>query len=581
MLTSTHRTYHWIFFSWLLIIFWLFSSAFLTHGEYGDGYNTISNGRYLYGDSLDYFSQRGPLAALAMWPVELFIDWVEWNSFDIRPYHIYSAFLHSLYLFGCFILLKSIFPGQFKNASVAPLLTLVSAIMSVTFYAFAPYLNHDIIPGMLFLLMIYLCHCWLDKPTYKIALWLVLIGSAVTFIKQTYALFWSAIIIYALVAYVLHWDKQRVSGQKLTILFVLAVISGILSWFGWGLWLVNVSPGESILIRPWLLIQTIFMLYDPAELVSALPRDLYLRNLYNYGIVAMLLVIPGLINAFYRKDACLRMVAVCWLTGVAFMQFIAFKEVRYLLFLAPLTAVLIFPIIQLVLKTRLLTTILIVLLLIDQFRGWQLVTKQLISTAGINVSRFMNAPENKGRMIVSKNLSFVYMADSPLYQDPYHGIYHLAAWHVYLMLENKVDVIDFENPQELEQIDIKAGDRLYYANVVVLRQSPWISDNNIPAQAKYLQLIAGDIERVQLVRKNDAYTIINNSGHDILFIPDKSVRQQLPIISSDVLTMAQVQHLYSDSQGQDHLNVVAVIVKALCRSEQCAYYDSAYFGNEN
>lgn len=568
MIADSRRINYYFFLCWLLVTCWLLLSAFLTHGEYGDGYTTITNGRYLFGDSLTYNAQRGPLAALMMWPVELFINWTEWNLVDIRPYHFYSGFLHSLYLLGCWILLK--YTSNSKHSGTARLLAFVIAILSVVFYSFAPYLNHDIIPGLLFLILIYLGHRWFNKPDIKTALWLVLIGSAATFIKQTFAIFWIVLILYALIAYVCRWDNCRVTARKLSLLFVLATFSGIISWIGYGMWLIGDFPNEYMIYRPLLMIGSTSERYG-VQFSTLFSQDLYLRNSYNYGIGVLLLIVPGLISAFYKKESRLRMVAVCWLLSIVIMQLITFKEVRYLLFLAPLTAVLIVPVIQYVLKQRMLAFFLVAFILTDQARGWSLAARQISSTAGINVAEFIDASTNKNRLIVSRILTFIYMADSPLERDLYHGIYHLTARIVASLYENKIELVTIEEASDIGQIGIRQGDRIYWANTRTLRGPPWEATNNKPERTDQLMLISGDAQRVELVRNKNGYATKNYSGYSILFIPDKSVGEQAPILEYSGLTLEQAEQLYGDIQEQETLNVVAVIVKGICQAGQCNY----------
>lgn len=572
MLVEAKRTNHWFFLYWLLTTCWLFVSAFLTYGEYGDGYTTINNGRFLFGDTPGHNAQRGPLAALALWPVEMFIDWANWNLVDIRPYHFYSGLLHSLYILGCWIIIKRSVPYHTRHAGIAPLLALMAAIPSVVFYAFAPYLSHDIIPGLLFLVLIYFCHRWLNKPTIETALWLVLIGSAVTFIKQTYAIFWVVLIGYALIAYIGRLDNRRVTGRKLSMLFALALTSGVISWIGYGIWMAKNLQNDLLIVRPWLMISAIHDRYG-VNFPDIFSQDLYLRNIHNYGISAAVLVIPGLLAAVYSRDARLRMVSICWLLSVTIMQLITFKEVRYLAFLAPLTAVLILPIIQHILKQRVLTLFLVVLLLVDQSRGWSLAAKQLSTTAAIDVTRFLDAPTNRGTAIVSRILTFIYMADSPLERDLYHGIYHLSALQFHLLHETKIAVVFLDNPQHLGNISIKPGERVYWANTQTLRDRPWAANHNKPARSDKLLLVAGDVASVQLVRRGERYAIKGNDNHPVMFVPEKSSKQQTPIITKSGLTLAQVQMLYDDIQDRERFSVVAVIVKGLCQSEQCAYYE--------
>ena len=567
MVVDAKQANLWFFLCWLFVSCWLLASALLTQGEYGDGYTTIANGRYLFGDSATHNAQRGPLAALAMWPVELFINWTEWNPVDVRPYHFYSAFLHSLYLLGCWILLKSTVLRGSKHADTSLLLAIIAALLTVAFYAFAPYLSHDIFPGLLFFVMIYLCHRWLNHSTVKIGLLLVLIGTAVTLIKQTYALFWTVLMLYTVLAYILRWDNRRVTGRKFSLLFTLACISAVFSWLVWSAWLADYWPNELAIVKPWLMANMISERYR--DYAGVFSQDLYIRNIHNYGICAMLLVMPGLINAFRHQDTRLRMIAICWLLSVVIMQFTTFKEVRYLLFLAPLTAVLIVPIIHKACQQPIMITTLIVLLLIDQFRGWSLAAEQLASTASVNVTKFIEAPENAGRAIVSTLLTFIYIADSPLKRDLYHGIYQLTPRVLYLMYENQMDIVKLNNPQNLGKVGVRPGDRVYWANTSVLRIPPWAIKHNKPANYDSVRLISGDAKQMQLVRQNDRYITQHRDAY-VMFIPDQLVGQQLPVISSSGLTFAQTRRLYGD-RLQDSFQVIAVMVKGYCQSELCNY----------
>ena len=332
----------WFLFGWMLISFWLLACALLVAGEYSDGYQTIANARYFFGENPDYYVHRGPLAALVLWPVEFVASFLSLHALDVRPYHLYSGLLHSAYLLGCWLLLKR--SGQ---TFVPRLIAFATAILSVVFFAYAPYVSHDIIPGLLFLILTFLCNRWIRDPNARIALLLLLLGSAVTLIKQSYAIFWVALCIYTAFAFLLKWDDGRVSARKMLLLFAIAGLSGVLSWVGYGWFTAAEISGVSLLERPLVLINSVSAQYaDEAGLATLFPQDLYIRNIHNYGIATALLVLPGLVLAFRGQDARLRMVAVCWLISVAMLQIVSFKEVRYLAFLAPLSAMLIVPVIQ-------------------------------------------------------------------------------------------------------------------------------------------------------------------------------------------------------------------------------------------
>ena len=461
---ENNNTTRWFYLVWALVSCWLIACAVLVNGEYGDGYQTIVNAHYFFGDSSNYHVERGPLAGMILWPIQAMVEWFGWNPIDVRPFHFYSALLHILYLFGCWLLLN-----RTRNADLAQLMAFVAAILSVVFYANAPYLSHDIIPGLLFLIMIFLCDRWLDRPTKMLGFQLLLLGTAVTFIKHIYVIFWMALVAYAVIAFVLKWDNQRVSLRKLTVLFVLACISAFSYWIGYGVFIAKALPDVAMLERPLVVINTVWGRYG-SEFSEIFTRDLYLRNAHNYGIAVILLVIPGLVYAVRSHDFRLRMIAVCWLFCFGVMQLVRFHEVRYLAFLAPLSAILILPVIRIALQKRVIGLILILIIAIDQFRGLTLAAEQLASTARINVTRFVDAPVGKGRAFSSRTFSFVYMAASPLSRDPYHGIYHLTSDHMSNLYGEKLEIVKIEDPRDLGIAGIKPGDRVYYSNNIIIRK---------------------------------------------------------------------------------------------------------------
>lgn len=554
----------WFTLVWILISVWILACALLVKGEYGDGYQTMVNGRFFFADATNYYVQRGPLAALAMGPVELFRSWLNWSAIDVRPYHFYSGLLHSLYLFGCWMLLK-----RSGDDRVAQFIAFSAAILSVVFYANAPHLSHDIIPGLLFLLLIFLCNRWLNAPSKMLALQLVLLGTAVTFIKQTYALFWVALVLYALLAYVLKFDDGRVSLKKAGSVLGLAAISAVLSWIGYGLYIVPEFPGATVLTGPLDLMKAVSVQYGN-EFDTIFIADIYLRNIHNFGIAAMLLVVPGLVLAFRGHDARLRMIAVCWVASVMALQLVSFREVRYLAFLAPLTAMLIIPVVQVVIKHRSTAAILLLVILFDQYRGLTVSAAQLSSTGGIDIDRFIAAPEGKGKTVFSRILSFVYMPASPMRRDPYHGIYHLSAALYRRLNENRLAVIELYDPRDLGHMGLEPGDQVFYSNTTVLRKAPWRRDN-VPAALETLAMVAGDATTVTLRRAADGYVVDGADGRFYLLVPSPEVGREMPLLSAESFRPDLIQRIYGEQGRQDELTVMAIEVKALCQAGNCFY----------
>ncbi|MGI9271569.1 MAG: hypothetical protein ACR2QT_07335 [Woeseiaceae bacterium] len=554
----------WFFLAWVLISAWILACAVLVKGEYGDGYQTMVNGRYFYADAVNYYMQRGPLAAFAMGPVELFRGIFHWSAIDVRPYHVYSGLLHSLYLLGCWMLLK-----RAGDDRVAQFAAFGAAILSVVFYANAPHLSHDIIPGLLFLLLIFLCNRWINAPTRMLALQLILLGTAVTFIKQTYALFWAALVFYAFVAYILKWNDARVSGRKAFTLLGLAGISAVISWFGYGIYIVPELPGSTVLTGPLDLMKVVSVQYGK-DFDAIFTTDIYLRNIHNFGIAAMLLVLPGLVLAFRGKDARLRMIAVCWVVSVIALQLTSFREVRYLAFLAPLTAMLIIPTIRLVINHRAAAAILLLVILFDQYRGLTVSAAQLSSTGGTDIDRFIGAPSGDGKIIFSRNLSFVFMPASPMRRDPYHGIYHISAALYRRLNENELGVIELRDPRDLGYMGVEPTDRVYYSNINVLRKTPWRADN-VPASLEMLVMVAGDAEIVTLRRQGDEYVVDGADGQFYLLVPGPDAGREMPLLSSISFRQDLIERLYGERGRQDELTVIGIAVKALCQAEKCLY----------
>ena len=564
MTSSEAITERWFLPVWLLVTAWILACAWLVQGEYGDGYQTIVNARYLFGDSPNYYVQRGPLAAIALWPVELVVRWFEIDPVDVRPHHVLSGLLHSGYLLGCWLLLRCA-PGS----PAARLVAFVAAVLSVLFYAYAPYLSHDLLPGLMFLLQIFLCHRWLQKPSPGIGIALVALGAAVVLIKQTYAIFWVALIVHALLAMLLKWDGGRVTPRRFAALALLAGASAAISWFGYALFIGGELPEVALLLRPLHLVTAVATQYGE-ELSGLFAPDLYLRNLPNYGIAAVLLAVPGLVFALRGEDARQRQIAVCWLVSAIAVLLIDFREARYLAFLAPLTAMLIVPVVQALFQQRIAAIGLLLIVLVDQFRGLGVATEQVASAARIDVLRVVNAPRGAGRIVSSPRLSFVYSIDSPLARDRYHGIYHLTPDLLRGLYEGRHAIDTLEDPRDLGLAGLEPGDRVYYANKTLVRRPPWDADNRPNGLGDYL-LVAGDVLAIDLERRGDHFRRADADGSYAMLVPASRMGRTMPVIAADAITVADAARLFGADDATAHLQVTGIAVAALCQAADCSY----------
>lgn len=549
--------------AWLLLSAWLVFCAIVVQGEYGDGYQTIVNARYLFADSSSYYVQRGPLAAVALWPVEIIVQAFDLDPVDVRPYHLLSAVLHSAYLAGCWLLLKRA-PGGLA----ARLIGFAAAILSVIFYAYSPFLSHDILPGLLFLGMIFLTQRWLRDGNRNDAIVLVLLGAAVTLIKQTYAIFWIAIIVYALLAWLLRWDAARMTLRRLLTLGALGAASAVISWTCYAWFVGGELPQTAFLTRPLQLITAVSTQYGD-DMAGTFATDLYLRNLHNYGIAAMLLILPGLVMAIRGSDARMQQIAICWLIAACVMQLIGFREARYLGFLAPLTAMLIVPVIQSVLTRRPLLIALLLVLGFDQLRGVQTAVAPLAAAAKVDVARFINSPTAENRIVSSEVLSFAYAAESPLRRDRYHGLWHLTPELLRGLYQHDVEVARITDPRALAGSGIQAGDRVFYSNNTLVRRPPWPAQN-VPAELASFLLVAGDAMTADLVLQDDAYQRRGADGSYIMYLPADGQTEQMPVITPGALPSDAARRLYGESVGE-RVQVTAVLVTALCQADRCSY----------
>ncbi|MGI9270633.1 MAG: ArnT family glycosyltransferase [Woeseiaceae bacterium] len=549
---------------WIVVTAWLLACALLVAGEYADGYQTIANSRYLFGDSPTYYFHRGPLAAIMLWPVEVLANLFNIGPLEVTPYHLYSAALHSLYLLGCWWAL------QRSGASpLARIFAFLAAISTVVFYAYSPYLSHDILPGLLFLLMIYIANRWLSEGSRVDALLLVIIGAAVVLIKQTYALFWIVIVAYGAMAFLFRWDNGRVDWRRLGMLMSLAVLSGGITWVGYAWFAADEWAYVPWYMRPWELAIGVSEVFGKNSHM-VFPADLYLRNLHNFGVLAMLLVIPGIIIALRGNDPRLRMIAICWLTSAITIQFVTFKEVRYFLFLAPLTAVLIVPAIEWSIRRRIPLIAMVLVLAFDQVRGFSVAASQIVSTGTINPPRFFESAGTSGRVVASKSIAFVYDARSPLQRDTYHGIYSLGAQLYFSLHEGKTEVHEIATTDELGMAKLQSGDRVYVVTTEVRRITPYTEDNSPNMLSEYTA-IAGRAAPLTLHRQGGGYVVDGHENSYVMLVPDSESEKITPLLSISQIDTNQLEKIYGNLQGRDSLDVTAVIIDAVCRADSCQY----------
>lgn len=331
-------------FRWVvaLIGLWLATAIVLVNIDYGDAYSTVANTKYFLGTASDYFWQRGPMMALLLIPGEWLAQQLGLAPLDVRPHHAMMALLHLLYLFGVWRILRN----RFGNTSAA-LLGFVAAIPTVIYFSYAPFISHDILPGLLLLYLLVVTDRFLRVPSWREWLLFIAVSSTMVLVKQTYALAPLAVLLGRLTAVAADRLALRREWRRFGLLIGAAMVAGILCWVTYAALLSSRFPEVPFLLRPLSLITTIGTAYEgQAELSELFYPWVYLRNASAYGIVAMTLVLPGIALAVGGRDLLARQIAITWLLLVIAMHLTPFKEVRYLAYLAPLSAFLIVPVIE-------------------------------------------------------------------------------------------------------------------------------------------------------------------------------------------------------------------------------------------
>jgi hypothetical protein len=333
----------------------LLVAAVLLQVEYHDGYDAIANARYLLGDVPVYNPNRTPMMSFLLLPAEIVAKLLALAPLTLWPQHLLMALLHLGYLLGVYAMLCRV-----HGRNGASLAAFAAAVPSVAFCSYAPFISHDILPGVLLLGMLLAALRFCQQPNARIWMLLVLLGACAALIKQTYGLFWVGIFVAAL----LDCDVRK-ERPVLAMLLAGAVASGGITWLVLGWVLGGAWPETMLLLRP------LRQLAHLQQQAVSVPWWMYVGNAPAYGWCVVAAIVPALVLA-WRQSRVMRFGVVCWLTGALAMQVLGYKEVRYLLFLAPITALLLAPVMRAAARHRRLLIVGGALLILDLGRaGWE------------------------------------------------------------------------------------------------------------------------------------------------------------------------------------------------------------------
>jgi hypothetical protein len=540
--------------AFLLIAAWLAAAAWLVQIEYYDGLSAIVNARFFLGNVDRYVADRAPMMAWLLVPAELVRTTLGLHTLDVRLYHIFLAMLHAAYLVLTYRLLMQIFPpgtGSFfprpgsdirrglepppsdspgkmcLSPSACAWLTLAAwaaAVPNFIFFSFSPFISHDILPGLLLLYMLVRCDRFLERPSYGVWLELVAVGAAAALMKQTFGIFWLLALLAALfqcarsrrlskkgtgsephseispetssgeapVPFFLQ-AANRAAWTNLWGLACAAAASGIITWLALGCILGNTDPHSPLLIRPLRNLQYLAGVYEGKNVVF--PLWIYLRNAPAYGWLALLLVVPGWVLSM-RGTRLQQSIAIAWLGGLAFLHLLPLREVRYIAFLAPLTACLLVPALRFLAQWKLALGVALLVLAFDIGRC-ALEAAQVFDpfyTSGIERKFFdlLDDPERRAAPVFvnAPMLSFVSPIPGPLAADRYHRVFHFGVIHLrYLYDCRDLRILSDERGALGSISSAPEGSLLFYANRVLARGPSWSAENPI-ADAGFTQCVA-------------------------------------------------------------------------------------------
>jgi len=557
-----------------LIGAWLASSLYFVNIEFDDGYTTIANSQYFLGLSEGYFWQRGPLLAVLLMPAEYVASRLGLHPLNVQAHHALMASLHFAYLVAVWRLLVWRFGASFKV-----LAAFMYAVPTVVFFSYAPFISHDILPGLIALLMLITADSFMAHRIRRSWWLLVALGAAVALIKHTYALIWVAVLLANLTLIALGSSSDRRAWTGWLWLLLAAVLSGILTWIGYVCALWGSFLDVPLLLRPYHQIaQFITHFRREGAIDEIIYQWVYLRNLSAYGVAAGALAIPGLYFAAISGDRLLKTIAVAWVVLFVSMHLIAFKEVRYLAYLAPLTAFLLVPGLAGLAALRPAYAKVFVLIWLIDLAGITTEAQRIFNSYYRDaVTQFLaplpTAAKLTTPLVMTERLSFISPDSHAFFGDRYHRISNIIDDQIRLLYGYPAArVIRFPDVRGLHMGMFPVGSILIFVNDVAARVPPIHADNSTSLQDYFVQLI-GVAEEIRLIRYGDRYRTAAPSRQPILLLRAQGVTAD-PLNTYGDFAITELERISGQAYRDTEIQIIAFRVHAACNIIGCAVYDS-------
>lgn len=474
MQISTRKPYEIL--KWLFLVLptiWLIWSAIILEVEYYDGFDAIASTYFLLGESPVYINNNTVLPALFLVPSRLLSQWFSLNPLNLIFYHFQTALLHTFYLFATYYFIEKKF-GKIYSVPLA----FAAAILSFMFFSYGAFLNIDIFPGLMFLVMIFFTVSFTNDP--KLFKWLVLVivGAAAALIKQPFGVFWAIIIIVSALQLIKNKGNKTQFSDCIPFLLLClgAFVAFCLYWLAMSLTLSKNFPDIPFLLLPWMQINN--SIAGAPGIVK--PWWIYLRNAPYYGISVMILVVPGLVMALKNKDRLQNFIGISWILSFIAFQILPLREVRYIAFLAPLSAFIIVPPLKIILNRKSYTYIFLIVFSFDLIRASYEAVRFVDPFYSNSQLKSFLAVVSYGKIeeeyIVNHFLTFMPPLHSPLAGDHYHRKFHFGPHHlkVFSNLISKIKWIE-ENKNLKENLTYEKKSYLLYSTLMPINSNDFIS----------------------------------------------------------------------------------------------------------
>jgi len=324
---------------------------------------------------------------------------------------------------------------------------------------------------------------WSDEVAQapRLRPWLLLVGVGTLgpLVKQTFGVLWIAVLAAHLLPTLLRAEApHRTSTRGPWWLAGGAVTSGLLAWLTYAIVLADWAPDVPVWLRPYRNLKYLAHVYDGTDVTF--PPWIYVRNLWAYGHLTTLLLIPGLALSL-TGSRLQRRVAFAWIVAVVFIHALPLREVRYMAFVAPLSAFLIAPAVRMVGSYKLGSLLVGALLLLDV--SGAVMEASRVATAFFRQSqlRILLEPlleDGRLRRPLLHNismLSFVAPDQSPLAADRYHRIFHVAVNHIAVLFGYAARDVRIVLPGQATALmaTIPDGSALLFSNAILAHGPTW------------------------------------------------------------------------------------------------------------